>query len=120
MAALSVAAASAAVVASIGGGDPESAVDGRFEGPEKILEVDFAPTVGRAEGLRGIVRSVWDGVLKEARKCGLCRHAGGPRGSPRLRLRSTQSTHLQLVAQTSAARAVRGEPPLSPAPLPER
>ena len=57
----------AVAVASAAG--PDGAVDGRFEGPEKILEVDFVPCVGRPEGLRGIGRAVWDGVLKDASKC---------------------------------------------------
>ena len=45
----------AVAVASAAG--PDGAVDGRFEGPEKILEVDFVPCVGRPEGLRGIGRA---------------------------------------------------------------
>ncbi len=37
-----------------------------FEGPEKVLEIDFAPGHGSARGLRDIPRGSWDGILTEA------------------------------------------------------
>ncbi len=37
-----------------------------FEGPEKGLEIDFAPDWGPARGLREITRAQWDGILTEA------------------------------------------------------
>jgi S-adenosylmethionine decarboxylase len=38
-----------------------------FEGPEKVLEIDFAPEGGPARGLREISRPQWDRILTEAR-----------------------------------------------------
>lgn len=43
------------------------AVDGRFEGPEKTLEVDFVPGVGPEKGLRSLDRSVLVRILNLAR-----------------------------------------------------
>jgi S-adenosylmethionine decarboxylase len=49
---------------------PEEAPSGPlpgFEGPEKVLEIDFAPGHGPARGLREITRAQWDVILTEAR-----------------------------------------------------
>ena len=39
----------------------------RFEGPEKMLEVDFVPGVGASGGLRALSRPVLEGILSLAR-----------------------------------------------------
>ena len=39
-----------------------------FEGVEKVLEIDYAPGLGPADGLLSITRSDWDAVLSDA-KC---------------------------------------------------
>ncbi len=44
-----------------------SALSPGFEGPEKVLEIDFAPGLGPARGLREITRPQWDKILTEAR-----------------------------------------------------
>mmetsp|Transcript_11366 Transcript_11366/g.13015 ORF Transcript_11366/g.13015 Transcript_11366/m.13015 type:complete len:368 (+) Transcript_11366:281-1384(+) len=38
-----------------------------FEGPEKILEVDFVPGKGPENGLRALERSTWDNILDLAK-----------------------------------------------------
>ncbi len=38
-----------------------------FEGPEKVLEIDFTPGQGPARGLREITRAQWDAILTDAR-----------------------------------------------------
>lgn len=38
-----------------------------FEGPEKVLEIDFTPGKGPSRGLRDIARAQWDSILTDAR-----------------------------------------------------
>lgn len=38
-----------------------------FEGPEKVLEIDFTPGLGPENGLRAITRPEWDSVCTAAR-----------------------------------------------------
>jgi hypothetical protein len=64
-AAAATAAADAAASAAADAGIPEPSPG--FEGPEKVLEIDFVPTEGPARGLREITRAQWDAVLTDAR-----------------------------------------------------
>ena len=44
-----------------------SAIENHFEGPEKTLEIDWVPNVGKNSlGLRAISRDQWDGKFKLA------------------------------------------------------
>mmetsp|Transcript_13421 Transcript_13421/g.15298 ORF Transcript_13421/g.15298 Transcript_13421/m.15298 type:complete len:392 (+) Transcript_13421:183-1358(+) len=47
--------------------DSEQKSTNNFEGPEKILEVDFVPGIGPANGLKFLERSTWDSILDLAR-----------------------------------------------------
>jgi hypothetical protein len=49
-----------------------------FEGPEKVLEIDFTPGLGPARGLREITRAQWDVILTEAR-CTILNSLGNER-----------------------------------------
>jgi S-adenosylmethionine decarboxylase len=48
-----------------------------FEGVEKVLEIDFAPGLGEANGLRDIPRADWDAVLTDAKCTILARLSSG-------------------------------------------
>lgn len=52
--------------AAISTSDASTPMEG-FEGPEKVLEVDFAPDLGPARGLRTICKEQWSTILEAAR-----------------------------------------------------
>lgn len=45
----------------------DCAAEAGFEGPEKVLEIDFDPSLGPSGGLRALKRHHWDAVVAEAR-----------------------------------------------------
>lgn len=47
-----------------------------FEGPEKVVEVDFSPTAGPVDGVRQLTRANWEDILSDAGITILSAHSG--------------------------------------------